>query len=77
MLYFPVFANRDEKTQFGRHFISLFESPGIAFLEIEGIKGSGIDSQMWKSLLSAWDYVAELILAATISGMIIWFVVRC
>lgn len=77
MLYFPVFANRDEKKQFGRHFISLFESPGIAFLEIEGIKGSGIDSQMWKSLVSAWDYVAELILAATISGMIIWFVVRC
>jgi hypothetical protein len=75
MLYFPVFANRNDKKHFDRPFIGLFKSPGMAVLEIASSEEMSDDSQAWGSMISALPYLAELALAGTISGIVMWMLV--
>lgn len=72
--YFPVFAQRREEKQYGRPFIALYNSPGLAILSHD--QDSGLNAKgMLKVLYQSWRYFALLILLSVTSGIVIWALV--
>lgn len=71
-LYFPVFANKYQKEKFQRPFIGLYDSPGpvIFVYDKDNTKGA-----VFTALTQSWQIPALCVLLASISGVILWFLV--
>lgn len=71
-LYFPVFANKYQKEKFQRPFIGLYDSPGpIVFAVDQPFQKGAVLTALTKS----WQIPALCVLLASISGVILWFLV--
>lgn len=71
-LYFPVFANKYQKEKFQRPFIGLYDSPGPIVFAVHQPSQRGA---MLTALTKSWQIPALCVLLASISGVILWFLV--
>lgn len=73
-VHFPIFSNKDDKEQFERRFIPLFDSPGPAVLKF----ARGLDSTSTGSthlLKDTWKLILICLLHAILAGIVIWALV--
>lgn len=70
--YFPVFANKYQKEKFQRPFIGLYDSPGPVIIvnDKDDAKGAVLTA-----LTQSWQIPALCVLLASISGVVLWFLV--
>ncbi|XP_031553796.1 uncharacterized protein LOC116290828 [Actinia tenebrosa] len=70
-LYFPIFANRKESTQFQRPFLALFQSPGPAVVEVEvGSWSENVASI--NMVMQTWPILSVCLLFGILAGFIVW-----
>jgi nitrate reductase NapE component len=73
-LYFPVFANRKESTQYQRPFLALFQSPGPAVIQLNlGSWEENISSL--NMILQTWPILSVFLLLGILAGFIVWAIV--
>lgn len=71
-LYFPVFANKYQKEKYQRPFIGLYDSPGPIVFAVDKPSQKGA---VLTALTQSWQIPALCVLLASISGVILWFLV--
>lgn len=71
-LYFPVFANKYQKEKYQRPFIGLYDSPGPIVFTVDKPSQKGA---VLTALTQSWQIPALCVLLASISGVILWFLV--
>ena len=67
----PFKRRKEKKSCLGMHFVKLIDSPGVAVLIRKTVTGT----DLLNSILLAWPILIFVILSASLSGFIIWFLV--
>ena len=67
----PVKLRRGKDSCLGMHFVKLIDSPGVAVLMKKTLTGT----DLLNAILLAWPILIFVILSASLSGFVIWFLV--